>query len=82
MIDFETILSQCFRKWISIAKSLSSPEEVEAFYLDTIDKEIDILEKELSDDEQTIGFCHNDLQYGNIMLNEENNAVTLIVSFS
>ncbi|KAF7824770.1 putative choline kinase 2 isoform X1 [Senna tora] len=66
------------RKWISIAKGLSSPEEVEAFYLDTIDKEIHILEKELSYAQQSIGFCHNDLQYGNIMLNEETNSVTLI----
>ncbi|XP_054814823.1 probable choline kinase 2 isoform X2 [Prosopis cineraria] len=66
------------RKWISIAKGLSSPEEVEAFYLDTIDKEVDILEKELSSDQQLIGFCHNDLQYGNIMLKEETNSVTLI----
>ncbi|KAK4285308.1 hypothetical protein QN277_002022 [Acacia crassicarpa] len=72
------ILWDKIRKWIGIAKSLSSPEEIEAFYLDTIDKEIDVLEKELSSNQQRIGFCHNDLQYGNIMLNEESNSVTLI----
>lgn len=29
-----------------------------------------------------IGFCHNDLQYGNIMIDEDTNAITIIVSFS
>ncbi|TKY49752.1 choline kinase 2 [Spatholobus suberectus] len=66
------------RNWLSEAKRLSSPKEVEAFYLDTIDKEISILEKELSSAHQQIGFCHNDLQYGNIMLDEETNSVTII----
>lgn len=66
------------RNWLGEAKRLSSPKEVEAFYLDTIDKEISLLEKELSGAHQLIGFCHNDLQYGNIMLDEETNAVTII----
>ncbi|KAG5021053.1 hypothetical protein JHK87_016908 [Glycine soja] len=66
------------RNWFSEAKRLSSPKEFEAFYLDTIDKEISILEKELSGPHQRIGFCHNDLQYGNIMLDEETNSVTII----
>ncbi|KAK7259627.1 hypothetical protein RIF29_25238 [Crotalaria pallida] len=66
------------RKWLGEAKQLSSPQEVEAFYLDTIDKEISVLEKELSAPNQKIGFCHNDLQYGNIMLDEETKSVTII----
>ncbi|CAJ1958781.1 unnamed protein product [Sphenostylis stenocarpa] len=66
------------RNWLSEAKRLSSPKEVEAFYLDTIDKEITILERELSGPHQKIGFCHNDLQYGNIMLDEETDSVTII----
>lgn len=70
------------RNWLNEAKRLSSTKEVEAFYLDTIDKEIALLEKELSGSHQMIGFCHNDLQYGNIMLDEETNSVTIIVSFS
>jgi choline/ethanolamine kinase len=40
-----------------------------------------MLEKELSHDYLDIGFCHNDLQYGNIMLDEETRSITLIVSF-
>ncbi|OIW13312.1 hypothetical protein TanjilG_02832 [Lupinus angustifolius] len=66
------------RNWLKEAKQLSSPQEVEAFYLDTIDKEITILEKELPGAHQRIGFCHNDLQYGNIMLDEKTNSVTMI----
>ncbi|XP_061375426.1 probable choline kinase 2 [Gastrolobium bilobum] len=66
------------RNWLIEAKRLASPEEVQKFHLDTMDKEISILEKELSGTHQRIGFCHNDLQYGNIMLNEETNSVTMI----
>ncbi|XP_027356832.1 probable choline kinase 2 [Abrus precatorius] len=66
------------RNWLSEAKRLSPPEENEEFHLDTMDKEISILEKELSGIHQVIGFCHNDLQYGNIMLEEESNSVTII----
>ncbi|XP_058749551.1 probable choline kinase 2 [Vicia villosa] len=71
-------LWRTLRNWLNEAKRLSSPKEVEAFYLDTVDKEISILEKELSGAHQQIGFCHNDLQYGNIMLDEETNSVTII----
>ncbi|KAJ1377488.1 Protein kinase-like domain superfamily, partial [Sesbania bispinosa] len=66
------------RNWLSEAKRLASPEEAETFHLDTLEKEISILEQELSGTHQRIGFCHNDLQYGNIMLNEETNSVTII----
>ena len=82
LIISQIFLLHYFRNWLSEAKRLSSPKEVEAFYLDTIDKEISILEKELSGSHQQIKFCHNDLQYGNIMLDEETNSVTIIVSFS
>lgn len=40
-----------------------------------------MLERELSHDSQEIGFCHNDLQYGNIMMDEETRSITMIVSF-
>lgn len=35
----------------------------------------------LSQGNQQIGFCHNDLQYGNIMMDEDTRAITLIVSY-
>lgn len=66
------------RNWLCAAKSLASPEEAKAFCLDTIGDDISILEKELSQPHQHIGFCHNDLQYGNIMIDEETNSVTII----
>ncbi|XP_068486958.1 probable choline kinase 2 [Phaseolus vulgaris] len=66
------------RDWVKEAKRLSSPEDVEAFSLNTLDKEISTLENELSGTNQCIGFCHNDLQYGNIMLDEESCSVTII----
>ncbi|TKY68402.1 choline kinase 2 [Spatholobus suberectus] len=43
-----------------------------------MDKEISTLENELSGTHQRIGFCHNDLQYGNIMLAKESNSVNII----
>ena len=77
----KTSLSECFRNWLNVAKRLSSPEEAQTFALDTIEGEIAILEKEISGDHQRIGFCHNDLQYGNLMFAEETKSVTIIVSF-
>ncbi|CAJ1978293.1 unnamed protein product [Sphenostylis stenocarpa] len=66
------------RDWISEAKRLCSPEDIEEFHFDTFEKDLSTLESELSSTEQRIGFCHNDLQYGNIMLDEETNSVTII----
>lgn len=70
------------RDWLRTAKNLSPPEEANAFQLDAIEEEISLLEKKLSGNHQLIGFCHNDLQYGNIMIDEETSSITLIVSFS
>ncbi|KAK7314081.1 hypothetical protein VNO77_39290 [Canavalia gladiata] len=72
------ILWDRLRNWLSEAKRLSPPEEVEELHLDKMDKEISALEMELSGTHPRMGFCHNDLQYGNIMLNEEANSVTII----
>eukprot|EP00262_Sarcandra_glabra_P005770 TRINITY_DN1758_c0_g1_i1.p1 TRINITY_DN1758_c0_g1~~TRINITY_DN1758_c0_g1_i1.p1 ORF type:complete len:350 (-),score=69.17 TRINITY_DN1758_c0_g1_i1:75-1124(-) len=66
------------RNWLNVAKRLSSSEEAKEFCLDTIDEEIAMLENELSGENQRIGFSHNDLQYGNIMIDEETKAVTII----
>ncbi|KAA3481435.1 putative choline kinase 2 isoform X2 [Gossypium australe] len=69
------------RKWLKAAKRLSPLEEAKAFRLESLEEEISILEKKLSARHQRIGFCHNDLQYGNIMFDEGTKSVTIIVSF-
>ncbi|XP_058761660.1 probable choline kinase 2 [Vicia villosa] len=66
------------RNWLIEARRLSSPEEIETFRLDKMDNEISFLENELSVSPERIGFCHNDLQYGNIMLDEVTNSLTII----
>ncbi|KAG9458793.1 hypothetical protein H6P81_003301 [Aristolochia fimbriata] len=71
-------LWQRLRSWLKTAQQLCSPEEAKQFQLDVMEEEINSLEKKLSHDNQTIGFCHNDLQYGNIMIEEETRAVTII----
>lgn len=58
---------------------MASPEESKVLCLDSIEKEIYELENSLGGD-QRIGFCHNDLQYGNIMIDEETRLITIIVS--
>ncbi|KAF3434230.1 hypothetical protein FNV43_RR25333 [Rhamnella rubrinervis] len=65
------------RNWFTAAKRLATAEEAKAFQLDAIREEISLLEKELSAPHQRIGFCHNDLQYGNIMIDEEK-SITII----
>ncbi|XP_024449917.1 probable choline kinase 1 isoform X2 [Populus trichocarpa] len=66
------------RGWLVQAKSMCSAKDVKEFCLDSLENEINMLEKELSHDYLDIGFCHNDLQYGNIMLDEETRSITLI----
>lgn len=46
-----------------------------------MDEEINKLENLISDSEgyhQEIGFCHNDLQYGNIMMDKDSRSITII----
>ncbi|KAG9153294.1 hypothetical protein Leryth_025082 [Lithospermum erythrorhizon] len=64
--------------WLNAAKSMCSPQEIQEFQLDTLQDEISILEKAFSGNHQHIGFCHNDLQYGNIMIHEETRSITII----
>ncbi|KAJ4950058.1 hypothetical protein NE237_026890 [Protea cynaroides] len=66
------------RNWLKEAQSLCSHDEAMEFHLDTLEEEILTLEKELSGDHLGIGFCHNDLQYGNIMMDEETRLITII----
>ncbi|CAK9183908.1 unnamed protein product [Ilex paraguariensis] len=72
------VLWDRLRKWHSEAKKLCSTENIKEFSLDTLAEEINTLERELSQDYQDIGFCHNDLQYGNIMIDEKTRSITLI----
>ncbi|XP_042513834.1 probable choline kinase 2 [Macadamia integrifolia] len=72
------ILWDRMKNWLTAAQHLSSPEEAKSFCLDTMDAEISDLEKKLLGNDQHIGFCHNDLQYGNVMIDEKTMSVTII----
>ncbi|KAL5560260.1 hypothetical protein UlMin_036471 [Ulmus minor] len=72
------ILWDRMRNWLSEAKILCSVKDIKKFGLDTLEEEINMLEKELSQGSQELGFCHNDLQYGNIMIDEETRSITII----
>lgn len=66
------------RKWLNEAKGLCSPEHLVEFSLGNLDKEISLLEKELPTESQEIAFCHNDMQYGNIMIDDKTKDITII----
>ncbi|KAL2232093.1 probable choline kinase 1 [Sesamum indicum] len=66
------------RNWLSEAKCLCSTDHVKEYNLDRFEKEISLLEKSISGSHQEIGFCHNDLQYGNIMIDEQRRSITII----
>ncbi|KAI3961553.1 hypothetical protein MKW92_032747 [Papaver armeniacum] len=72
------VLWNRLRNWLSSAKQVCPAEEASVFLLNSLEEEIAILEKEISGENQVIGLCHNDLQYGNIMMNEDTNLVTII----
>lgn len=74
----KAVLWDRLRKWLSIAKSFCSATDAKEFCLHSLEDEIGMLEKELPKDHQEIGFCHNDLQYGNIMIDEETSSITII----
>ncbi|KAJ4965894.1 hypothetical protein NE237_017743 [Protea cynaroides] len=64
--------------WLKEAERLCSPDEAKEFCLDSLEEEILNLERQLSGDHQRAGFCHNDLQYGNIMIDEVTKSITII----
>lgn len=74
----EVLLWDRIKNWLNQAKELCSEEDVKEFSLEKMANEIQMLEKELSRGPQAVGFCHNDLQYGNIMMDEETKALTII----
>ncbi|KAI3961554.1 hypothetical protein MKW92_032748 [Papaver armeniacum] len=61
------VLWNRLRNWLSSAKQVCPAEEASVFLLNRDFRE-----------NQVIGLCHNDLQYGNIMMNEDTNLVTII----
>ncbi|XP_042018806.1 probable choline kinase 2 [Salvia splendens] len=71
------VLWDRLRKWVTEAKRVSSPPEAKEFRLGDLEAEISALEKKLHTNDR-IGFCHNDLQYGNIMMDEETRSITII----
>ncbi|CAN6359357.1 unnamed protein product [Urochloa humidicola] len=66
------------RNWLKTAKSLCSSDEAKEFSLDSMEEQITALENGFSGECECIGFCHNDLQYGNIMIDEETKMLTII----
>ncbi|KAG0480619.1 hypothetical protein HPP92_011191 [Vanilla planifolia] len=72
------LLWERLRNWLKAARRLSSSDEAKRFKLDLVEREISILEKELSSGDHKLGFCHNDLQSGNIMVDEESRVLTII----
>jgi len=65
------------RCWLRKALDLCHDNEVAEFQLDCMEEEINNLEMMLIED-QRLGFCHNDLQYANLMFDEDDQSLTLI----
>ncbi|KAL8159935.1 hypothetical protein V2J09_001472 [Rumex salicifolius] len=74
----EAILWNRMRNWVKKAKNLCSLKDGKEFELSRIEDEIQMVKREVERDGLGIGFCHNDLQYGNIMMDEEKGSITLI----
>ncbi|XP_042017193.1 probable choline kinase 1 [Salvia splendens] len=74
----EPLLWNRLRNWLSEAKSLCSPGDANEYKLHILEQEITLLEEAISMDHQEIGFCHNDMQYGNIMIDDNDSTITII----
>eukprot|EP00249_Psilotum_nudum_P013725 c24477_g1_i2 orf=287-1393(-) len=66
------------RDWLDRALNICTLEHQEEFHLHSLEEEISELRKRISKPGERVGFCHNDLQYGNIMINERDHSVTII----
>ncbi|XP_071690127.1 probable choline kinase 2 isoform X2 [Rutidosis leptorrhynchoides] len=73
----EAMVWSRLRHFLGAAKSMCSSEEVKTLRLDAMEEEIETLHNYLVAD-QRIAFCHNDLQYGNIMIDEDTRSITII----
>lgn len=82
LLSSKYLIFTVYRDWLKKALTLCGPEHIEELQLRKLGSEIDKLSLRLSArvEMNGIGFCHNDLQYGNIMLDEEDSSITLIVS--
>uniref|UniRef100_A0A0D6R8Q4 Choline kinase N-terminal domain-containing protein n=1 Tax=Araucaria cunninghamii TaxID=56994 RepID=A0A0D6R8Q4_ARACU len=64
--------------WLENSRRLSKPGIIEEFQLNGLQAEITKLKTAISKPGERVGFCHNDLQYGNIMIDEKDGNITLI----
>ncbi|KAH7437017.1 hypothetical protein KP509_05G052900 [Ceratopteris richardii] len=64
--------------WVNKALEICPSSWHEEFQLDNIKKELTQIQAWFSKFKGIVGFCHNDLQYGNIMMNETTEDVTII----
>eukprot|EP00249_Psilotum_nudum_P011167 c23005_g1_i1 orf=865-1923(+) len=71
-------LWQRLRDWLQKALTLCQPEHVEEFNLRRLEAEIEELRNRISKPQEELGFCHNDLQYGNAMIDDEEKFITII----
>eukprot|EP00897_Mesotaenium_endlicherianum_P001182 jgi/Mesen1/11064/ME000099S10495 len=75
----ESRLWKRLRQWLATSLKVATGSQVAEFGLEKLGSEIDALEMKLAGDGlERVGFCHNDLQYGNIMIDDSSSTVTLI----
>ncbi|KAH7331908.1 hypothetical protein KP509_20G056800 [Ceratopteris richardii] len=66
------------RDWLNEAINICSGENLAEFGLHNIRNEIEELENKSSTLNSEVGFCHNDLQYGNILMDNKDGSLTFI----
>ncbi|EFJ23622.1 hypothetical protein SELMODRAFT_103062 [Selaginella moellendorffii] len=74
----EPKLWERLRDWLQKAEKLCSPQSMQEFHMKRLESEIREAERTIPEPGDVIGFCHNDLQYGNIMHNDATDALTII----
>lgn len=66
------------RNYLSEVQRISSSSKEDPFHIAAMEEEITTLENTLTGNHLPVGFCHNDLQYGNIMMDEVTKSITII----
>ncbi|KAH7366277.1 hypothetical protein KP509_18G070700 [Ceratopteris richardii] len=64
--------------WLREALSMCTDEHIVEFNVKILGSEIEDLKVRSSEFKSRIGFCHNDLQYGNIMMDDKDGSLTII----